>query len=566
MKYPYFLAILVLVVLLSGCATTSGPVAGTINGYPIPLDQFYVAQRGHYDNFYIINKRAPGVEENNEIIRQTWKDITTHVILQDQFRKFGITSSRQEALDTLEVNPPNYIKTSPLFQKDGHYERAQFIQALKYEPTEEIEALIRQYRDYYVPIAKLKQILIQKQLLNSKDKDLILKALNSSVDLELLVIDPSAKEVAVKDEDIRFYYDSNPDKFLLEPQYSVAYTYLKLEPSAQDIADSQAFADSLYKQLLQAEDPEVILKSQTAKERQINLISSGFLKISELDHNLLDKLLKLSAGDYLEPIADEGFTLIYRLEQITKTLISYTILKVPYLPGSQTIAHDKARALQNVKLISAMGYQVAQEELDLEFMLRENIPWNSHWLDDPSNPTTIKEMGKNLRKGYVPEPVFNNAQSAWLLMQVTDVQSLTRKPLAEVSTDISHIVAQEKAYEYALKDAQNSLKDSSFQALSSQKGVSLDKLQSQSINHIQSNLLDADMLFSCIWANLKNQKPQIFEKEGLIIIPIIQNIKVQKDKVEPQVLQSYFEKTLADNWFEAWMEVQVKAAKIIYKK
>ena len=222
MKPVYYLFAIALALTLFSCASTQEHIAGTINGQAIPMDQFASSHRGHYENFYILNERGPSMEEKNEIIKQTWDSITKHVILQQQFRRFNITSSLQEALDTLHINPPVYIVSSPRFQKDGVFDRALFVQALRYDQSEEIQAVIRQYRDYYVPIAKLKQKLIRKELMTSRDKKLIRNVLNAVVDLELISIDPSLKEVSIKDEEVQFYYDTNPGKFALEPKYSVA--------------------------------------------------------------------------------------------------------------------------------------------------------------------------------------------------------------------------------------------------------------------------------------------------------------------------------------------------------
>ncbi len=566
MKPVYYLIAIALALTLFSCATTQEHTAGTINGQPIPMGQFASSHRGHYENFYILNERGPSMEEKNEILRLTWRDITKHVILQQQFRHYDITSSLQEALDTLQVNPPVYIVASPRFQKNGVFDRALFVQALKYDQSEEIQAVIRQYRDYYVPIAKLKQKLIRKELMTSKDKKLIRNVLNAVVDLELISVDPSLKQVSIKDEDIQFYYDTNTSKFALEPQYSVAYSYLRLDASEDDISRCQAHADTLYQLLQKGADPAELIKRPTYKDKQVSWAQSGFVRISDIDQKLYVQLCQIEAGQYLPPYTQPGSTSIYRLDQITKSMISYSTMKVPHLPSKETVDRDKARALQSAMLLETIGYEATEHELDLRFVIKKNIPFNSQWpLDTPDNRPSEQEMLKTLRKGYVPEPVFSYAQTGWLLMQVTDVMPLTRKPIAEVADQIRGIITREKAHEYALKDAQQAVLNNSYTSLKSQEETQSQRLTAQTIEHQDSALLDADMLFESILGKLRNEEPKVYQRDGVIVIPLIQSIKYQRQKIDNQRLYLYYEKSLPLDWFDQWMEEQIKKAKIVYK-
>jgi hypothetical protein len=566
MKPVYYLFAIALALTLFSCASTQEHIAGTVNGQAIPMDQFASSHRGHYENFYILNERGPSMEEKNEIIKQTWDSITKHVILQQQFRRFNITSSLQEALDTLHINPPVYIVSSPRFQKDGVFDRALFVQALRYDQSEEIQAVIRQYRDYYVPIAKLKQKLIRKELMTSRDKKLIRNVLNAVVDLELISIDPSLKEVSIKDEEVQFYYDTNPGKFALEPKYSVAYGYLRLDASEEDICLCQAHADTLYQLLQKGADPAELIKKPTYKDRQVSWAQSGFMRISDMDQKLYVQLCQIKAGQYLPPYTQPGSTAIHRLDQMTKSMISYSTMKIPHLPGSETVDRDKARALQSAMLLETIGYEATEHELDLQFTIKKNIPFNSQWqLDTPDNRPNEEEMLKTLRKGYVPEPVFSYEQSGWLLMQVTDVMPLTRKPVAEVADQIRRIITKAKAHDYALKDAQYAILNNSFTSLKNQVETKSQLLTAQSIDHIDAELLDKNMLFESILGKLRNEEPKAYQKDGLIVVPLVQNIKYRKQKVDNTNLYLYFEKSLPADWFDQWMDEQVKKAKIVYK-
>ena len=68
MKLVYYLIATALALTLFSCATTQEHIAGTINGQSIPMDQFAASHRGHYENFYILNERAPSMEDRKSVV------------------------------------------------------------------------------------------------------------------------------------------------------------------------------------------------------------------------------------------------------------------------------------------------------------------------------------------------------------------------------------------------------------------------------------------------------------------------------------------------------------------
>ncbi len=102
---PLSLLTLLLLLALSSCALQTANAAGRVNGTIIKTLDFNAAHRGHFENFMFENGRVPDSEEKKEIHRLTWRNITIHVILKDQFKKYNISASESETLDTLMTNP-----------------------------------------------------------------------------------------------------------------------------------------------------------------------------------------------------------------------------------------------------------------------------------------------------------------------------------------------------------------------------------------------------------------------------------------------------------------------------
>jgi len=564
MKYTLFTLGMAVMLLMAACSTNQGTLAGRVNGVPIPRDEYIAAHRGHFENFWVINDRAPGIDEKQEITRQTWRNITKHVILQQHFQRYNISSSVAEALDTLKANPPAYIVKSPVFQSKGSFDRGLYQQSLLYGQPEDLSPLVRQYRDYYVPVAKLREALIDDQLLTPKERKAISAVMTSTADLELVWIDASQLDIAVRDEDIKLYYDTHQDEYRLEPSYSLAYTFLPLKASRDDIAATDVLANSLYFQLKQGARPDSLILAARSAVPLISWKESGFLKIDDLDPGLYSSFTAIESGAWLPPIHQTEGVAIHRLEQLTKSLISFSTIFLPYLPGQQSIAADLPRASQSARLLRGVGYAIASEELDLDFSIQSGIKPGSKWLDaDFVTPESaqIQQLGRN----YVPEPVFYPKRSAWLLIQITDLQLQQLKPLNEVRDQIYATLASQNRRQFAYSDAQAWLNSSAaanvdVSGLASAQQISL---KAQSLEKIDVAALSTGILYNAMLRKLRKQPARVYQDGDLVIIPLISSITGQKSlQADPQKMRTYFRDSLSPEWFNYWMEEQIKKARV----
>lgn len=550
--------------LLASCATQQGPLAGRVNGVPIPRDEYVAAHRGHFENFWLANERAPGIDEKNEIARQTWRNITKHVILQQHFRRYKITSSVSEAIDTLKVNPPSYILRSPIFQTYGKFDRALYQQSLLYGKPEDLSPLVRQYRDYYVPVAKLKEVLIEDQLLSASQKKLIGKAMSSRADIDLIRLDASKVDAAVREEEIKLYYEGNKESFKLEPRYSLAYAFMPLKASGADIAATNSFADSIFTRLTKGAPVDSLIVSMKSSAPLATWKESGFLKVDEIDPKLYSAFTLMKSGEYMPPVRQENGVAIHRLDQLTKSLISFSTLYLPYAPGKETIAADRPRAAQNARLLRGVGYQTAAVELDLAFDTKLDIKPGERWLD-AGFVTPEAEQPANIQKGFVPEPVFNPARSAWLLIEVTDSRLERYMPLSEVRDRIYNELVEQNRRQFALKDAKDWLRssDAANGNVSSLPQATKISLSSQSLERLDDPSLSSDILLDAMLRQLRKEAPQPYLKGDMVVIPLIRSMKSDPGmKVDPVRLREYFKSSLPGDWFNGWMEEQIRKAKV----
>lgn len=566
MRYTSVILILLALLLISSCVTGQGSLVGRINGEPIKRDRFMVENRSLYEAFSFKHNRSPNIEEGNEIKSQTWANIIKDVILKQHFAKYKIQPSLSEAIDTLKASPPAYILKSPVFQTNGVFDPALYQQSLLYGQPEDLTPIIRQYRDYYVPVAKLKKALIDDKLLTAKERKTVSTALSSMMDIDLVLIDATQLEVAVREDEINLYYDMHRPDFAVTPHYDLAYGFLPLAASGEDKSYVHAVADTLFGQLTEGADAEALVASMKDKVKLISWQDMGFFKIQELEPSLATAFASMASGSYMEPRIEGAGIAIHQLNQKTKTMLSYSTLFIPYLPRDQTIAADKNRALQCAKLLRGISYSDVAQELDIDFLTIRDLGLEQRWLD-ASFDTPEAKAGNKLKKGFVPEPVFYAPESAWLLIQITDSHLEEVRPLAEVRQAISAELVKEKRRQFAFNDAKDWLKSNAVANtnLSGLKSAISVRLTNQQLEKTEHPELSPAILFDAIIRHLKNQPPVPYQKDDLVLIPLIRNLKtVKKLKADPAKLRGYFVQSLPTNWFEIWMDEQMKKAKVVF--
>ena len=90
--------------------------------------------------------------------------------------------------------------------------------------------------------------------------------------------------------------------------------------------------------------------------------------------------------------------------------------------------------------------------MDLTFSPVSNIAIGKAWMEDGFVTPDVKNP-QDIKKGWVPDPVFYAPQSGWLLLEVTQSQTELYQPFAEVRKEIHEHLQQQNNREFAYRDA-----------------------------------------------------------------------------------------------------------------
>ncbi len=555
---PLLLALL-LALLFAGCSSNQGTLAGRINGEPVKADVFNDSYRAHYTNFQVLNNRAPARDEREQIKYQTWTDAAKGVILRQYFAKYKIKASPQEVIDTLSNNIPSYILRSPRFMTNGVFDPKIYTQSLLYDSPENLGLLRQDYRDWKVPIMKLQPVLIRDELLGKTERKLITSILQSRADISFTQLKLADIDPYVSPDEVRAHYQRNSAEYRLEPFVSLSYATLDVLPSRTDIRLTNAYADSLYRELSAGTPVAALLEDDHPFAAGLIFKNSGFVRVEQLEPAIYAHLSELAENAWGQPlISAEGLTL-HQLEKRTKSMCSYNYLWVPYQPTDSSIEGIRPSAELVVKLAQAEGLAVACEEWSLPRVKVSKVDPASLWFSDSQIVAAIRAQLPGQPAGHIFDPIYSAFARKWVIVELIEASLDASRPLAEVEADIREFLSREKREQLALH-----ISERIISGQDSPPPSATTKLMEGLNPHSRAFGKNTSLIFyRVVSRHLENQPQEAFIRDGQIWIPSV--ISVSRDtkiKVSDAEIQAIFTANLPADWFEDWMRQQLERATI----
>jgi hypothetical protein len=550
-----------MILFLSACVTQNIEMAGKVNGKPIPYNEFMAEFRNRYEAFSIQNNRPPSSDEKELLIAETWQNITKDVVLKQHFKKYNITATMQEAIDTLKANPPAYIKTSPLFTVNGRFDQSSYHQSLDYDRPENLMMLKRQYQTYYVPIARLKNKLIEREMLSKSQMKRVDSIVSGDADIDWVILDSRQLDAVVTDTEATEYYQANKQRWVLEPRFSLAYAVLPVQASQSDSLYAKALIDSL---VAASTDPKSLHDFITS-HTMVKTNDSGYVFLMDLDSNLKTTLSNVQEGEFSNAELISGSWQVLRLDQMTKSMLKFTSFTIPIQAGQQSAAAFLPKARQLRDLASQLGIVRAAEEMDLRHRSHQDLLPSDRWIDDPAIVSMVSSVLDSASDGYLFEPRYHAPLSAWIVVQLIDNQNQRFMPFQDTKASITAILRATRQKEIALRNAQDWLSTKPRAATDSKTIPGSRTVSQQKVN--VNSLLDGfplrDIYFNAVQLHITKQPVQAYAAGDLVIIPFIRAFRPGDARsISPQVMREYYAISLGPNWFNAWLDAQVKNANV----
>jgi len=212
-----------------------------VDGTSIHYQQFQLALQAALEQFRQQGGNAQVSDEDEKQIEDRVVDqLVQDVVLQQAYRRLGISVSDQEVIDAAKSSPPSEVMQTPDFQTNKQFDITKWQRFLASGSNPQfLYQLEQRYREQ-IPQLKLAQYLTSDVYVSDAKLWRIWRDQRESVTVAVLSILPQLlpdTAVSVTDADLTAYFKAHPDQF---KRPAVAFTSFIAEPRAPDAADTAA--------------------------------------------------------------------------------------------------------------------------------------------------------------------------------------------------------------------------------------------------------------------------------------------------------------------------------------
>jgi peptidyl-prolyl cis-trans isomerase D len=426
-------------------------------------------------------------DDNRRIENSVFEQMVSEILLQDEYRRRGISVNADEIREFAQFAPPSWITSVPDLQTDGQFDRSKY-QALLASPQARTSGLLVQLEDYYrseIPREKLFDELASGVYVTDAELWRIWEDQHDSAQVSFVAWHPTPNATeanAISDGDLHDYYDAHKAEFNRPGRAVLTVVQIPRIITAADTAAARAKADSLRAQIIAGAKFEDVAKEQSADSASaVNGGDLGRESASRFVPEFTKAALALKPGEISQPVLTQfGFHII-RMDArggADTVALHHILLRIVPSDSSSTIVDRKADELakeaansdQGSKLDSAAAKLGLAKEQVIAFegtpatFKGEMVPSVSGWAFNGAKPGETSDLF-DTDNGYV-------------MARVDSITEGGTPPFDAVKEDIRTKVAQIQAIDKLMpvaKQVADAARTSSLEAAAQQKGFHVDQ-------------------------------------------------------------------------------------------
>lgn len=333
---------------------TAGTTVASVNGTNVSYQQWAQVREQALQRAQQQGSGQLTLDEEQRVEDGAFNDLVNDILLQQEYRKRGITVTDKEIQEAALEQPPPQFLQSPEFQTEGRFDLDKYRRFLASPVAAEagVRVQLEQYYRQQLPREKLfaqvaSQVYVTDAQLWRAWQDTHDSAQVSFVRFDPQVIPDSA--VHVTDAEIAAYFTTHQKEFSDRPGHAVVS--LVMIPRTVTKADSERVyqrALDLRKQILAGAKFEDVAKSQSADSA--SAVQGGFLGrvtkgqfVKEFD----DAAFTLKPGEISEPVLTQfGYHLIKVDERKGDTIaVRHILLRIQQGDSSAAVSDRRADSL-----------------------------------------------------------------------------------------------------------------------------------------------------------------------------------------------------------------------------
>ncbi len=225
---------------ITGRGSTRSDVVLKVNGREVHLAEYESALQAGYEQWRRQSGRTLTREDEQQVQNEVINQFTQALLLEQQYRKFGITVSDEELIQAAQSSPPPEVMQAPEFQTNGQFDITKWQRYLSGAADPQfLRSLEARYRQA-IPQMKLAQYLTSDIYIPDAKLWRIYRDQHESVTVAVVPIRPEQipdQDAPVSDAELEQYSAAHKADF---KRPAMAFLSFVAQPRLADAADSAA--------------------------------------------------------------------------------------------------------------------------------------------------------------------------------------------------------------------------------------------------------------------------------------------------------------------------------------
>jgi peptidyl-prolyl cis-trans isomerase D len=326
---------------LSDAKVTAGTTIAKVNGTSIPFLVFEQRKRyGIQQEQDAAGGKTLTLDQERRIEDETFDQMVTEILLQQEYKKRGISVTAAEINRAALSSPPQQMLQAPDFQTDGQFDFEKYRRFIS-SPVAKQQGILKQLEDYYtseIPKRKLFEQIAGPVYVTDAQLWRGYQDAHDSAQVSYVAFNPASipdSAVHIPDAELKSYFDSHQKELQDRPGRAiVSLVMIPRTVTAADTAAARAKAEALRAEIAGGAKFDDVAKRESAD-------SGSAVKGGSLG--------KVGKGQFVKPFEDAAFALKPgELSQPVLSPFGYHIIRVDERKGdSITVRHILVRIAQS---------------------------------------------------------------------------------------------------------------------------------------------------------------------------------------------------------------------------
>jgi peptidyl-prolyl cis-trans isomerase D len=254
--------------LLNRGSVTPTTAVATVNGTDILYTDWLRRSQQLTQQEQQQSGRTLSQDEITRIENQAFDEMVTEILLQQEYRRRGITISDAELRDYARFAPPQWITGDPSLQTEGRFDPAKYQRLLASSQARQGGLLIalEQYYRSEVPKEKLAEQVTAGVFATDVDLWRAYQDANDSASVSFVVFrpQPTAADSNISDADLQKYYDAHKSEFERSGRATVSVLAIPRMITAEDSAAVRSHLEQVRAEIAGGAKFEDVAKRESA--------------------------------------------------------------------------------------------------------------------------------------------------------------------------------------------------------------------------------------------------------------------------------------------------------------